>query len=557
MKSRLAWWGLVLAVVGCGGQRDGADTVLVEVGDRDITASALAQFVQGLPENLRTKKSGTEAKREYLQSLVDRQIMVTEAGKRGIGELPGLIRVLSELTAQRLAERRSAELIDARVSISEQDLKDTYQRLGVGWEIWPAHILSATEAEAREVIRQLRAGDDFSELARRRSRAPDAAKGGNLGGFFAQDDAVPALREATFGKPVGFISEPVHTRDGWEVVKVLDRREVPFEKVREAITSRLRQQRWVERQIQAITELSKEFQVQFHRERLTDLLRARAGQTLSAEEATAPLVSFRGGQVSVGACAEILKKNRRSNAVRDTLTATRFVEREVLADTLMLLSARNAGLDRDPELLTWQARKREELLVSQLRMDEVIHQVEVTEAEARAFYDAHIADYTSVPGPIQLTEVIVETRQEADEVLKAAQSGERLERLAVKHSVRPRMEPVNGHAVGDSGRMVVDTLISSPYRDFFGDNNTEAVGRIQGPLKVQDRYSVFRLDKPVALVPFTFEQARVRVIRRIRNEREAARFTVFLDSLRTVYQPQVRWHEDRIARLAAQTATAN
>jgi hypothetical protein len=118
------------------------------------------------------------------------------------------------------------------------------------------------------------------------------------------------------------------------------------------------------------------------------------------------------------------------------------------------------------------------------------------------------------------------------------------------------MEPVNGHAVGDSGRMVIDTLISSPYRDFFGDNNTEAVGRIQGPLKVQDRYSVFRLDKPVALVPFTFEQARVRVIRRIRNEREAARFTVFLDSLRAVYQPQVRWHEDRIARLAAQQTAA-
>jgi hypothetical protein len=153
-----------------------------------------------------------------------------------------------------------------------------------------------------------------------------------------------------------------------------------------------------------------------------------------------------------------------------------------------------------------------------------------------------------------LTEVIVETKDEADRVLRAAQGGERLEALATRYSLRRRMEPVNGHAVGEGGKMRIDTLISSPYREFFGDNNTEAVGKLQGPLKVQERYSVFRLDKPVALIPFTFAQARVRVIRRLRNEREAARFGAFMDSLRSAEAEQITWHTKRIEQYAEQTA---
>lgn len=544
----------IVAVVGCGGGTVTSETPLVEVNGKAITARQLSEFVQALPENLRSKATGADAAEEYLKSLVDRELLIGEANKRNIRELPGYVRVLGELTNKRLVERRSNELIAQQVQISEQDLKDTYQRLGVGWEVWPAHILSASEAEARDVIKRLQAGADFSELARQRSRAADASKGGNLGGFFGQDDAVPALRDATFGKPVGFVSEPIHTRDGWEVVKVLDRRETPFEKVRGSILSRLRQQRAAERQMQVLADLRKDYGVRFSPANLAIALALRASGTAVGVGADAPVAEYKGGRVTAGTLAETLAKDRRAASVRDTAAARRFVEREILADSLLLLSARDAGYAEDPEMVAWRERKGEELLVSQLRMDEVVRRVEVSEAEAQRFYEEHLSDYTSVPGPIELTEVIVETKEEADRVLRLAQGGERLEALAARYSLRPRMEPVNGHAVGDSGKMRIDTLISSPYREFFGDNNTEAVGKVQGPLKVQERYSVFRLDRPVALLPFTFAQARARVIRRMRNEREAARFGAFMDSLRNADANQIAWHRKRIEQYAEQNA---
>lgn len=550
-----AWWTLALvAMVGCGGGTVTPDTALVEVRGKAITARQLSEFVQALPENLRSKSAGSQAAEEYLRSLVDRELLVGEARKRSVQELPGYTRVLGELTNKRLIERRSNELIAQQVQITEQDLKDTYQRLGVGWEVWPAHILSATEADAREVIRKLQAGADFSELARQRSRAADASKGGNLGGFFGQDDAVPALRDATFGKPVGFISEPIHTRDGWEVVKVLDRRETPFEKVRGSILSRLRQQRMAEKQMQVLAGLRSDYGVRFNTPNLAAALLLRANGVSSGADPGAAVAEYKGGRVTVGTLVESLAKDRRAAVVRDTAAARRYVEREILADSLLLLSAREAGYAQEPDMVAWRERKSEELLVSQLRMDEVVRRVEVSDDEAMRFYDEHLVDYTAVPGPIELTEVIVETKDEADRVLRAAQGGERLEALATRYSLRPRMEPVNGHAVGEGGKMRIDTLISSPYREFFGDNNTEAVGKLQGPLKVQERYSVFRLDKPVALIPFTFAQARVRVIRRLRNEREAARFGAFMDSLRSAEAEQITWHTKRIEQYAEQTA---
>ncbi len=544
----------IVAVVGCGGGTVTPETPLVEVHGKAITARQLSEFVQALPENLRSKATGADAAEEYLRSLVDRELLIGEASKRNIRELPGYVRVLGELTNKRLVERRSNELIAQQVQISEQDLKDTYQRLGVGWEVWPAHILSASEADARDIIQRLRAGADFSELARQRSRAADASKGGNLGGFFGQDDAVPALRDATFGKPVGFVSEPIHTRDGWEVVKVLDRRETPFEKVRGAIQSRLRQQRMAERQMQVLADLRKEYGVRFEPANLALALTLRTNLAAAGADADAAVAEYRGGRVTAGTLAQALAKERKAASVRDTAAARRYVEREILADSLLLLSARDAGYAQDPEMVAWRERKSEELLVSQLRMDEVVRRVEVTEAEAQRFYDDHLADYTSVPGPIELTEVIVETKEEADRLLRSAQGGERLEALAARYSLRPRMEAVNGHAVGDSGKIRIDTLISSPYREFFGDNNTEAVGKVQGPLKVQERYSVFRLDNPVALLPFTFAQARARVIRRMRNEREAARFGAFMDSLRNADANQIVWHRKRIEQYAEQNA---
>ena len=81
-----------------------------------------------------------------------------------------------------------------------------------------------TEGRASEIIADLKKGEDFAELARKRSTGPSASAGGDLG-YFSADQMVPEFAKAAFALDKGeFTETPVKTQFGWHVIKVEDRR---------------------------------------------------------------------------------------------------------------------------------------------------------------------------------------------------------------------------------------------------------------------------------------------------------------------------------------------
>ena len=113
------------------------------------------------------------------------------------------------------------------------------------------------------------------------------------------------------------------------------------------------------------------------------------------------------------------------------------------------------------------------------------------------------------------------------------------------------MKPVGGHAFTDSGRVTVESLVQSPYRTIFGDSNSKDVGVLQGPLAVQEKYSVFRLDQPFEKAPVAFRQVQRPIRVNMRQRREGVLFDAFLDSLRRTYADQVQISEEALSRYAA------
>ena len=67
-----------------------ADSVLLQVGDAVITATDLEAFVVDLPEHLRSDKEGSAAYKEYLQSLLERELMRQAAERRALPDLRDL-----------------------------------------------------------------------------------------------------------------------------------------------------------------------------------------------------------------------------------------------------------------------------------------------------------------------------------------------------------------------------------------------------------------------------------------------------------------------------------
>jgi parvulin-like peptidyl-prolyl isomerase len=543
----------LLVLAGCGPESKTADSaaVLATVAGKAITTLALDHYEQELPDYLRSKKEGVAAHRSHLQSLVDKELVLREARKRGLDQLPVLKHKISKMVNKRLVEELSREMVDAQLTITEEELRTAYDEQTLGWEIWPAHILSASEEDAREIIRLLDAGASFSELARARSLADDADKGGNLGAFFDQSGAVSSLRDGTFHLAEGQVSEPIPTIDGYEVIKVLKKQRIPFEQLRGDIATQLSRRKWGTRREAVIDSLKKAHDLRYHRDRIHAVLDGLHRRGLDRAQAQAPLVEYKGGAIKVGDFVQGLLDVEKGALPPDSAAVFHVLELWVIPDSLLALEARAQGLQKRADLVEWKEKKHQKLLASQLRLDEVEGRVEVTDAEVRSYYEKYLDTYKSLPGIIEMTEVLVDTRAEAEAILVRARAGERLEELAIRHSVRSGMKSVGGHTFADSGRVTIESLYQSPYRTFFGDSNSKDVGVLQGPLEVQEKYSVFRLDQPFEKVPLPFRQVQRPIRVDIRKGREGVLFNAFLDSLRRAEADQVQVNEEVLSGYAA------
>jgi foldase protein PrsA len=100
------------------------------------------------------------------------------------------------------------------------------------------HILVATRAAARRIVKRLRAGGSFAALARLYSRdARTRDRGGRL--ELVEGRTAPALDSAAFALPVDGLSEPFATGSGWDIVQAVSPvragRMTPFADVRDSI----------------------------------------------------------------------------------------------------------------------------------------------------------------------------------------------------------------------------------------------------------------------------------------------------------------------------------
>ncbi|MBV8827222.1 MAG: peptidylprolyl isomerase [Bradyrhizobiaceae bacterium] len=234
---------IVLALAfGLRADAQNADQIVARVNGADIKASDVAIAEEDIGANL--SQIPPESRREYLTSyLTDMSLVAKAAEGRNLAD--------GEAFKQRLAYYRSKILMDlllqseAKAAVSDAAMHQLYdeaaKQMAGQQEVRARHILVKTEDEAKAVIAELKNGADFAELAKKKSTDPGASEGGDLG-YFPKDEMVPEFAEAAFKLEKGQISEPVHTRFGWHVIKVEDKRErqVPtFDQVREQLATHL------------------------------------------------------------------------------------------------------------------------------------------------------------------------------------------------------------------------------------------------------------------------------------------------------------------------------
>jgi peptidyl-prolyl cis-trans isomerase C len=117
--------------------------------------------------------------------------------------------------------------------------------------VTPGVDVAALRKHVEPVFLDLRCQDHpeaFAEAARKWSNCPSGAQGGDLGWLAATDCAPEFAREIFARAEVGVLPRLVHTRFGLHIVEVLQREPgaaQPFESVRGALATALRQQAYV------------------------------------------------------------------------------------------------------------------------------------------------------------------------------------------------------------------------------------------------------------------------------------------------------------------------
>jgi len=82
-----------------------------------------------------------------------------------------------------------------------------------------AAALAAAEAKANDLLKQIRAGASFEDIAKKYSNGPSAAQGGDLGSF-KRGALAKELEDKTFAMKVGDITDVSRVKQGFIILKV-------------------------------------------------------------------------------------------------------------------------------------------------------------------------------------------------------------------------------------------------------------------------------------------------------------------------------------------------
>ena len=84
-----------------------------------------------------------------------------------------------------------------------------------------AAALAAAEVKANDLLKQLRAGSNFDDVAKKFSAGPSAAQGGDLG-VFKRGTLAKEIENKAFAMKAGDISEVIRVKQGYMIMKVTD-----------------------------------------------------------------------------------------------------------------------------------------------------------------------------------------------------------------------------------------------------------------------------------------------------------------------------------------------
>jgi peptidyl-prolyl cis-trans isomerase D len=400
--------------------------------------------------------------------------------------------------------------VEATIAVSDAQLRQAYaaslDNFRQPERVHVRHILVKTEgksdaekkqleAKAQDLLKQLKGGADFAELAKKVSEDPGSGqKGGDLD-WLVRGQTVPEFEKAAFSLKPNELSSVVSTQFGYHIIQVLAHEQArvqPFEEVKAGLATQVRQQ--------SVTDKMQSLADQVH----AALVKTPEDAVGVAKQVGAEVVTM-----AKAAASEQIPTLGAAPEIQNVLPALKAGQ---VSDVLVLPSNRIAVVameGRNP------ARPAD--------FDEVASQVR----------EKLIADRT-----------LVVAEQKAKDAAERLKKGEDIN--AVGKSTQLEVTTSSEFGPNDS----VEGLGSAVY---VADAFTQPVGAIIGPSMIQGRNVVTKVIDKKAADMVAFEGEREALLKELKQKRAIDGNDLMLDSIlaKLVNEGKVRVNQAEVQRLIA------
>ena len=224
-------------LVACGAEIEPAPEVAIDatvavhvnhspiyVSDIELEAVARGLIAPGDPFDKEHEQYG-----RVLDELIDQKLLSQEALRLGLPDSPSAERRLAQARERILGNLMIEHLVAEEVN--EDTIEAMYQEQvalqQTDDEVSVSHILVATQDDAQRLYDDIASGAEFESLVAENSLdTATRMERGSLG-FVAPNTMPRPFPLVIANTPIGEVSEPFESADGWHLIKVKDRRSSP------------------------------------------------------------------------------------------------------------------------------------------------------------------------------------------------------------------------------------------------------------------------------------------------------------------------------------------